>query len=97
MCALFIVDTVTLNKRNKVPLRVAAQSRLTKMWIAGNKVLWLDNTISKVTAATAGHEDLFTHLVGFFQHQNATAARACDRRTEQPCRATAENNDIVVF
>jgi hypothetical protein len=52
------------------------------VWIARNKVLWLDNAISEVAAATAGHKNLFTHLIGFFQHQNATAARASDRSTK---------------
>jgi hypothetical protein len=67
---------MTIDQRNKIPLRVTRQRGLAEMLIGRDKIFRRDVEIGEVAATAAGDKNFFTDAIAVLDDENAPAALA---------------------
>jgi hypothetical protein len=74
--------------------RVSRQCTLAEIWIERQKVCRAAKTVREVTPPTATDPNLFAERLGMIQQKNRLAPLACNARTEEARRPSANNHRI---
>ena len=93
--ALFVVNSMLLYQGDEVPLGVAAQGGLAKVWVGRYEVIRRDHVIGEITASATGHENFLADLVGFFQQQYTPPAAGRRDCTHQASSTRSDDDDVM--
>ena len=94
-CLFVPGDAVAIDQSNEVRRRVAAERRLGEMRIGGMEAIGGRADIGEIAPPAARDQDLLPRLVGMVDQQHPPAALTGRRRTHQPGRAGAEDDEVV--